>query len=314
MASALGNAKSVSIFAPASVGNVGVGFDVLGHAIAGVGDTVTVNRCDEPGVRVTSISGVVTDLPDDQRNTAAAAIMAMARALELDSGFEIEIDKGISLGSGMGGSAASAAAAVFAVNMMLKIPLPTAELFPYALAGEAAASGEVHGDNVGPALLGGLTISGPAENPRVVQVKMPNTLRCVLVHPNMKIETSASRNALPDQFERRKAVAQMANLAAFLAGCFHRDLDLIAASLQDLLIEDVRSPGIPGFGKVKRAAMDHGALGCSISGSGPSVFAWFSSESASRQAAEAMVAAFGEEGLEAVSYVSPINSPGARQV
>lgn len=314
MASVLGNAKSVTVFAPASVGNVAVGFDVLGHAIAGVGDTVTVRRSEEPGIRVTEITGVVTDLPRDETNTAAAAVAAMARALDLDSGFELQIDKGISLGSGMGGSAASAAAAVTAVNQMLKIPLPAADLFPYALAGEAAASGEAHGDNVAPALLGGLTIAGPYENPQVVQVTVPNTLRCVLVHPDLEIETGASRSSLPSHFERRKTVGQLANLAAFLAGCFQRDIELIGASLKDLLVEEVRSTAIPGFQEVKAAAMDNGALGCSISGSGPSMFAWFLSDSAARGAAEQMVAAFATAGLSAKSYVSPVNSPGARQV
>ncbi|MEM9304606.1 MAG: homoserine kinase, partial [Pseudomonadota bacterium] len=202
---------------------------------------------------------------------------------------------------------------VTAVNQMLKIPLNPIQLYPYALAGETAASGEAHGDNVGPALLGGLTVSVGGDEPRVVQVPVPNQLRCVLVHPRLRIETRDSRGILPDAFDRRDVVQQMSLLSGFITGCFQRDLDLIEASLADLLVEPVRSPHVPGFGAVKAAALECGAMGCSLSGSGPSVFAWFRSEATARTGADAMREAFAAAGHESECYVSSVNSPGARQ-
>ncbi len=310
---ALGNTRQVSVFAPASVGNVGVGFDVLGHALQGVGDTVTVERSDEPGVRVASITGIVTALPSDPaKNTAAAAVMAMVEGLGLEAGCDIHIHKGIPLGSGLGGSAASAAAAVFAINQMLKIPVQLIDLYPYALQGEMAASGSEHGDNVAASLLGGLTLVGAAGYRRPVQIPVPNRLRCVVVHPAIEIETRDSREALPKTFKRQTVVDQMANLSAFIAGCFQRDIDLIGASLKDLLVERGRAKTIPGFAKAKKAALEAGALGCSISGSGPSVFAWFQSESAAATGGEAMARVFADEGFETQTISSPVGSPGAR--
>ena len=314
MGSSLGNARSVTVFAPGSVGNVAVGFDVIGHALVGVGDRVTVERHDAPQVRVVEVTGAVTELPDDHRNTAVRAIQAMVEALGLESGFDISIEKGIPLGSGMGGSAASAAAAVLAVNQMLKIPLQPAEIFTFALAGESAASGDAHGDNVGPSLMGGLTLTGPARNPRVIQIPVPNQLRCVLVHPELRVDTGPSRQSLPAQFDRHRSVGQLANLAAFMAGCYTKNLDLIEDALEDLLVEPFRAPGIPGFEAVKAAALDSGAMGCSLSGSGPSMFAWFRSEPVARAGAEAMVQAFADAGLAATSLVSQVNAPGARVV
>jgi len=312
--SSLGNVKLVQVFAPASVGNVAVGFDVLGHALGDVGDTVTLVRSDIPGVRLNKISGVVTGLPvEAEKNTAGAAVIAMCKALGLEeSGFEISIEKGIPLGSGMGGSAASAVGAVVALNQMLKIPLNQSELFSYALQGEAISSGEKHGDNVAASLLGGLTMVGPADEPRAIQIPVPNQLRCVLVHPDLQIETKSSRSALPKTYRRELMVEQTANLSAFIVGCFQRDLDLIEKGLKDVLIEPKRARFIPGFNRVKEAAIAEGAMGCSISGSGPSVFAWFRSESSARSGVEAMQKAFTDAGLETTSVVSAVNSPGAR--
>ncbi len=314
---ALGNTKRVSVYAPASVGNVAVGFDVLGHAIQGAGDKVTVERSAEPGIRVVSVTGVVEDLPlDPESNTAAAAVAAMVADLELEAGFEIYIDKGIPLGSGLGGSAASAVGAVVAVNQMLKIHLPLAALYPYALAGEMAAtgSGNEHGDNVAASLLGGLAAVGPAGHRRPLQIPVPNRLRCTVVRPHLQIETRGSRGDLPDTFQRETAVKQMANLAAFITACHSKDIDVIGECLVDLLVEDRRARRIPGFGAAKAAALDAGALGCSVSGSGPSVFAWFRTETAAIAGGEAMAAAFTAADVESTTITSPVACPGARVV
>lgn len=311
---ALGNIREATAFAPASVGNVAVGFDVMGHAIQGVGDTVRVVRSDH-GIRLAGVTGLMTELPESvSENTATAAVAAMAQALGLESGFDIHIDKGIPLGSGLGGSAASAVAAVVAVNHMLKIPVTTAQLYPWALAGEMAASGSEHGDNVAASLLGGLALVGPSGLRKPMQVPTPGRLRCVVVHPALQIETRSARVVLPKQFDRDKVVAQSANLAAFIAACVARDIEVIGDTLRDLLIEPIRARSIPGFDAAKAAALDAGALGCSISGSGPSVFAWFEAESAAAAGGEAMAEVFRSQGLETRIISSPVSGPGARLV
>lgn len=301
---------AVTAFAPASVGNVAVGFDLLGHAIEGPGDRVSVGRADQPGIRIIGISGVVVDLPlETRRNTAARAVRALMDYLGSDAGLEIEIEKGIPLGSGLGGSAASAVAAVMAASKLLETGLEPTELYPFALAGEAVASGGIHGDNVGSQLIGGLVL---ATRERLVPVPVPAGLTAIVVHPEHMVETRAARLALQQSYELSEFVHQSSNLALVLAGCFRNDISLIRAGLKDLIIEPRRAHLIPGFQAVKQAALDHGALGASISGAGPAVFGWFADSRAARRAGEAMTAAFGDVGLAARAYVSPVDAPGAR--
>ena len=296
-------------FAPASIGNVGVGFDILGHTIAGPGDRVSVRRVAEPGVRIVAIRGNATPLPlEADRNTAGAALVAMRKVLALQFGFEVEIDKGIPFGSGMGGSAASAVAALVAANATLDTPLPRTLLYPFALDGEYAASGGRHGDNVGPMLLGGLVL---ATADRLVKIPTPPKLHCALVHPHAVLETREARAALAGTYKLSEFVAQSANLALLLAGCHANDIELIRAGLRDLLVEPRRAPLIQGFAEVKRAALDAGALGASISGAGPSVFAWCEDERAANGVAEHMRAAFAGTGFDSDAWVSPVSGPAA---
>ena len=297
-------------FAPGSVGNVGVGFDILGHGIAGVGDTVTVRRIDAPTVRITAIRGAVTDLPlQAERNTAGGALIALRDALALPFGFEIEIDKGIPLGSGLGGSAASCVAALVAANALLDVPLDAEALYPYALAGEAIASGGKHGDNVGPMLLGGLVL---ATAERLTRVNVPAAWHAAVVHPHTVLETRRAREALAGSYALGEFVAQSANLAQVLLGCERGDAALVRAGLADVLVEPRRAPLIGGFDAVKRAALDAGAMGASISGAGPSVFAWCESEAQAREASMAMAAAFADAGFDSDVFVTPIASPAAQ--
>jgi homoserine kinase len=301
--------QSATAFAPASVGNVGVGFDILGHALAGAGDRVTARRIEEPLVRIDDIRGTVVDLPRDiVRNTAARAVDVMRSSLGLPFGIALVIDKGIALGSGMGGSAASASAALVAANALLDAPLPVEALYPFALEGEAAASGGKHGDNLGPQLLGGLVLSS---HDRLVRIPVPAGLVCALVHPEFVLETRRAREALRGSYAIGEFVAQSANLALLLAGCFGNDLDLIRAGLSDVLVEPRRAPLIPGFAAVKQAALDHGALGASISGAGPSVFAWFTDAATAHAAVVDMRRAFASAGLASDYLVGPVDAPGA---
>ncbi|HVK53170.1 MAG TPA: homoserine kinase [Pseudoxanthomonas sp.] len=297
-------------FAPASVGNVGVGFDILGHVIEGVGDTVTVRRIAAPEVRIAAIRGTTLDLPlDAPGNTAGAALISLRESLQLPYGFEIEIDKGIALGSGMGGSAASCVAALVAANALLATPLSAAELYPHALVGEAVASGGKHGDNLGPMLLGGLVLSTAD---RLVPIPVPAAWHSVLVHPEAVLETRRARAALAGHYALTDFVAQSANLALVLAGCHTGDAELVRAGLRDVLVEPRRAPLIVGFAQAKQAAMQAGAMGASISGAGPSVFAWFESRAQAALAAPAIQAAFAEAGFESQAWVSPIAAASAR--
>jgi homoserine kinase len=303
---------AATAFSPASIGNVAVGFDILGQSIAGAGDRATVRRIDEPVVRIDAIRGSVTDLPlAAECNTAGRALISMREALALPYGFAIELDKGIPLGSGMGGSAASCVAAVVAANALLDEPLPVEALYPFALDGEAVASGSRHGDNVGPMLLGGLVL---ATHDRLVHIPVPENWHSVVVHPDAILETRRAREALRGDYPLGEFVAQSANLALVLAGCYRSDADLVRAGLVDVLVEPRRAPLIVGFHAVKQAALAHDAFGASISGAGPSVFAWFEDRARAEAAAPAMRAAFESAGFASRSYLSPINGPAARVI
>lgn len=297
-------------FAPGSVGNVGVGFDVLGHSIAGIGDVASVRRIEAPTVRISAIRGAVTDLPlEAARNTAGMAVIALREALALPFGFEIEIDKGIPLGSGLGGSAASCVAALVAANALLEAPLSPHALYPHALAGEAVASGGRHGDNVGPMLLGGLVL---ATADRLTKVHVPACWHAAVVHPHAVLETRRAREALAGAYALKEFVAQSANLAQVLLGCERGDPSLVRAGLADVLVEPRRAPLIAGFAAVKQAALDADAMGASISGAGPSVFAWCEDETTARRAGVAMTAAFAAAGIDSDLHLTAIAGPAAR--
>jgi homoserine kinase len=295
--------------APASVGNVGIGFDILGHTVAGAGDRAEVRRIEEPEVRIAAIRGKVPDLPTEPRlNTAGMALLALRKALGLAHGFELVLDKGIALGSGMGGSASSCVAALVAANALLERPLPPESLYGFALEGEAVASGSRHGDNLGPMLLGGLVL---ATRDRLVRIPVPAAWHCAVVHPHTVLETRRARAALAGDYALGEFVAQSGNLALVLAGCYRGEAALVREGLKDVLVEPRRAPLIPAFAHVKQAALDHHALGASISGAGPSVFGWYERRADAEAAAAAMAAAFAAAGLDSDAYVSPIDGPAA---
>jgi homoserine kinase len=305
---------AATAFAPASVGNVAVGFDVLGHSFQAIGDRVSARRIAERTVRISSITGATVDLPrDPERNTAGMAVLSMVRELQLDFGVELAIDKGIPLGSGLGGSAASAVAGVVAANALLPSPLSRLELLKFAMKGEAVASGSVHVDNIAPSLFGGLVLTVGIDNPNVKQIPVPATVRCVLVHPHMMLSTRAAREILNRSIDLSDVIWQSANLAGFLTGCFTSDLRLIRESLEDVIIEPQRKVLIPGFEAVKQGAMQNGALGCSISGAGPTVFAWCEAERA-ESIRDAMIAGFRAQRLESDAWISTLDPQGARIV
>ena len=306
--------QTATAFAPASIGNVAVGFDVLGHSFQAIGDRVTARRIREPGVRIAAITGTVAELPlEPERNTAGMGVLSMVRELGLSHGIELEIEKGIPLGSGLGGSAASAVAGVVAANALLAQPLSKLELLKFAMKGEAVASGSVHVDNIAPSLYGGLVLTVGIDNPNVKQIPVPAAVRCVLVHPHMVLSTREARNILNRSIDLSNVIWQSANLAGFLTGCFTGDLHLIRESLEDVIIEPQRKVLIPGFQAVKDSALSHRAMGCSISGAGPTVFAWCEEPDAAR-IRDGMVAAFAAHGLQSDAWISTLEPEGARLV
>lgn len=307
--------RSATATAPAGVGNIGVGFDLLGHTIEGPCDRATVRRIDAPGVRVVAVRGEganVDRIPlDIERNTAGLAVRALHAGLGLSHGFEVELDKGIPIGAGLGGSAASCVAALVAANALLDAPLGRDALYPYAIDGEFASSQSRQGDNVGPMLLGGITL---ATLTRLVPLPVPEWLHCVVVHPDQVLETRRSREVLKDPYPLSTVVRHGAHLALFVTGLERGDPELIREGLHDVLAEPRRAELVPGFGGVKQAAMDHGAIGASLSGAGPSVFAWFASREAAEAAAPAMQGGFRDAGFSSRAWVSPVRGPRAEVV
>jgi homoserine kinase len=269
------SARRATAFAPASVGNVGVGFDVLGFAVDALGDRVTATRVARAGVAITRVEGVAGELPRaPERNTAGRAVQRLLELAGVSFGIELELAKGIPLGSGLGGSAASAVAAVVAANALLERPLAEAELVECALAGEEVASGARHADNLAPSLLGGLVLCVGGARPLLKRIRTPRGVRAVVAHPQFFLATKEARAILAREVPLARMVEQSANLAGVLAGCFTDDLELIAATLRDMVIEPQRARLIPGCAEALAAARAAGALGGSISGAGPSLFAW----------------------------------------
>jgi len=303
---------TATAFAPASVGNVASGFDLLGHAIDGPGDTITAIRSDGPGVQIDWIAGVAPDLPTrPEANTAAVAVQALLEAARPAFGVTLRIHKGIPLCSGLGGSAASATAAVVAANALLDEPYERSELYRFALLGEMVASGSAHGDNLGSQLLGGLVLATPHD---LLRLPVPASLHAVVVHPDCQVATRQARAALQHPFPIETVVAQYTHLAELICGCYEGDLARLARGLVDVMVEPRRARLIPGLSKVKHAAEAAGALGSAISGAGPSVVAWFDGTESTETAAHEMRAAFERAGLDSQAWISAVDAPGARVV
>jgi len=301
-----------SASAPASIGNVGVGFDILGQAFDAARDTVTAVREDASGVRLGAVSGLVSSLPDSpSNNTALAAAAAVLDAVGAPFRMRLSVDKGVPLAAGMGGSAASAVAGAAAANALLGEPFSVEELLPYALEGERIASDPPHWDNVMASLLGGLVLAA-SETPALVQrLPVPASIVSIVLHPAVKVETRMARGILRKDVPMAVVVEHSRRVAAFAAGCASGDLGLIRAGLEDVLVEPQRQHLLPVLPAVKRAAFAAGALGCSFSGSGPSVFAW-ALDSDADAVEDAMSWTFVEAGIAARAYRAPVASAGAR--
>lgn len=301
----------VRILAPGSVGNVGSGLDVLGLAVAGAGDTVELAWGGESGVTV--LDPGHPSLPrDPRRNTAAIAAAAVFARLGITRGARLSVQKGLPLSGGQGGSAASAIAGAVAADQLVGGGLDPRALLECALVAESTVAGR-HLDNLAPSLLGGLVLVRSLEPIEVVRLSVPESLRVVLVHPAMEMATRDARAALPEMLPRAIALEQGANIAAIVAGALLGDIALMGRGVTDRIAEPSRAPLLPGFRAAKDAALAAGALGCSISGAGPTAFALADDDGVAARIADAMVAAYRAAGLDASSRIATVDREGARE-
>ena len=303
---------TATAFGPASLSNLGPGFDALGLCLAGLGDRVTATRTDAPGVALAGPAHLPT-APEE--NTAGRAALRVLEASGLDGGLRLEIEKGVPLGSGVGGSAASAVAGAWAANAALGRPFEKEDLVEAVLDGEVAASGSRHGDNVLPALFGGLVLTSPADPAAYRRLALPDPPPLAVVIPHVEVLTRRARAVLPEVVAHKTASTQAAELGFLLTALL--DGDWAAAGrhlMRDRLAEPHRAPLVPVYDAVRAAAIDAGAAGCALTGSGPALFALPGAGADADALLEAMLAASRAGAVEAHGWVATVDPEGVRVV
>jgi len=305
--------NEVKLFSPATVANVSCGFDVLGFCLDAIGDEMIIRKTVEKGIKITKIEGY--DLPFEvEKNVAGVSALALYHDANPDCGFEIEIYKHIKPGSGVGSSAASAAGSVYGMNLLLGSPYSPLELTAFAMKGEALASQCEHADNIAPTLFGGFTLVKSLDPLEVLQIPTPADLFAVVIHPQIEIKTADSRKILPESISLKNAITQWSNVGSLIHGLHTNDYELISRSLNDVVVEPFRSQLIPGFERIKRTALESGALGTGISGSGPSVFNLCKSEATAHIIEQAIRVEYKKLEIPFEIYVSKINLDGIKQI
>ena len=301
--------EEIKVFSPATVANVACGFDVLGFCLDGIGDEMIIRKSKDKGVRITVSDGY--DLPlDIDKNIAGVSAKALYEKANPDFGFELEIYKRIKPGSGIGSSAASAVGSVFGMNQLLGKPFNQNELIEFAMKGEALASAAEHADNIAPALLGGFTLVKNFNPLRILQIPSPEDLYAVIVHQQIEIKTSEARSVLPAQIKLRDATIQWANLGSLIHALHTNDYALIGECLEDVVAEPYRSKVIPAYGVLKQAAKTAGALGTSISGSGPSIFSLCKGIDIAKEISSTQKKVLNSMDVSFEVYISKINTKG----
>lgn len=303
----------IKIFCPATIANLNCGFDVLGLCLDGIGDEMIIRKVPQKGVKITKITGANLSY-EIEKNVAGVAALAFLEAIEVDFGFEIEIHKKIKAGSGIGSSSASAAGAVFGLNELLQNPYTKHQLVHFAMKGEKVASGCEHADNVAPCLLGGFTLVRGYNPLDVIRIESPDELFAVVLHPHIEVKTADARAVLQPMISLKNMITQTGNLGGLIAGLYTKDYNLIARSLQDVIIEPMRKHLIPNFDKTKQTALQNGALGSGISGAGPSIFALCKGQEIANKVALEISKNYQSTAVEFDIHISKINPIGVRVI
>jgi len=305
--------NSIRAFAPATVANVCCGFDILGFAVDFPGDEVKLTLRNDSKIEITSITGDGGKLPKEpEKNTVGVAVISFLKSINSNQGVDIELRKNLPLGSGMGSSAASGVAALVAINHLMGNPFTREQLVPHAMEAERIACGSAHADNVAPSLLGGFVLVREYSPLDVIKIDATDKIYCTLVHPHLELKTEDSRKVLRQSLHLKDVITQSGNIAGLMIGLTKPDYSLISRSLKDVIAEPTRSVFIPGFSNLRKVAMQAGALGCGISGSGPTIFALSESHSLAVAVGEAIQLEFLKHHLKADVYVSKVNQQGAR--
>jgi len=304
--------KNIRVFAPATVANVSCGFDILGFPLSNVGDEMLFRKTEQKGVRITKIDGAAGIPMEAEKNVAGVVALKMLNQMSAEHGVEIEIYKGITAGSGIGSSAASSAGAAYGVSQLFAESFSVQQLVNFAMEGERLASGVAHADNVATAITGGFTLVRSYQPLDVIAIPSPDDLFCTVIQPQIQVRTADARNILKEKVLLKDAIRQWGNVAGLIAGLMKSDYDLIGRSLEDVIIEPIRSILIPGFEKVKQLSLEAGALGCGISGSGPSIFALSRGQKTAHQVKEAMMQAYQGLGIAFEVHLSEISASGVR--
>ena len=303
--------NEIKIFCPATIANISCGFDVLGLCLESVGDEMIIRKSDVKGIKITKIVG--EELPlETSKNVAGVAALALLDTIDYKFGFEIEIYKNIKPGSGIGSSAASAAGAVFGINEILGKPFTRKELVEFAMKGEAIASGSEHADNVAPAIMGGITLVRSSAPLDIIKIESPSELYATVIHPQIELKTSEMRAVLQPMIPLKSAILQWGNLGGLIAGFYTSDYELIGRSLHDEIVEPLRGPFIPKFDVIKKTALENGALGSGISGSGPSIFALSKGIETANRIAKAMFVVYEDMNMPFEIHVSKVNPEGVK--
>ena len=303
--------NEIKIFSPATVANVACGYDVLGFCLDSVGDEMLIRKVDKKGIQITKIEGF--DLPlKTELNVAGVSAIAMYEALQPDCGFEIEIYKNIKPGSGIGSSAASAVGSVFGMNALLGSPYNKTELTQFAMKGEALASKCEHADNLAPALFGGFTLVKSLSPLEILEIPSPDNLYATIIHPQIEVKTANSRAILPKEVKLQEAIVQWANFGSLIHSLHTNNYQLMKRSLHDAIIEPHRSKLIPFYKEVKQAALNAGALGTNISGSGPSIFSLCKGIETATLVSDAIKKVYLSTGIKFDIHISKINIEGIK--
>ncbi|MEQ8881315.1 MAG: homoserine kinase [Cyclobacteriaceae bacterium] len=300
----------ITVFSPASVANVGCGYDTFGFAIEGIGDFITICKRSDDQLVIEQSKGAI--LPNNPKeNVASIAVESYLKHIGSNAGFSFTITKSFKPGSGLGSSASSAAGAVFGVNHLMGNPLSTRDLLPFVMEGEAYASKSYHADNVAPALMGGFNVIRSYEPLDIFQVPTPNDLRVLIIFPDVEVKTSEAKALLPKTLSIPDARNQWANVAGVISALYSSDYNLLKNSVSDVIAEPVRKKLIPGYEEVKQMMCEHGSVGFNISGSGPSMFSFFRDEQEMENVKPKVRALYQKLGHELMLHTSKINHHGS---